>query len=92
MQSLEAQLKQFVVDNFLFGKQNGFSSEDSFLEKGIIDSTGMVELIFHLESTYEIKVEDSELVPENLDSIQRLVAFVERKKAAAEKASSHRAS
>lgn len=92
MQSLEAQLKQFVVDNFLFGKQNGFESNDSFLEKGIIDSTGMVELIFHLESTYQIKIEDSELVPENLDSVKRLVAFVERKKTSTEQGSYNSAS
>lgn len=82
MQTLEAQLKQFVVENFLFGKAAGFQSDDSFLEKGIIDSTGMVELISHLESTYQITVEDSELVPDNLDSVNRLVAFVERKQAA----------
>jgi acyl carrier protein len=87
MQTLEAQLNQFVVDNFLFGKLNGFKSDDSFLEKGIIDSTGMVELIFHLESTYQFKIEDSELVPENLDSVKRLVAFVERKKAAVKQGS-----
>jgi acyl carrier protein len=80
MQSLEAQLRRFVVDNFLFGK-NGFKNDDSFLDKGIIDSTGMVELIFHLEKTYDIKVEDSELIPDNLDSVNRLVAFVQRKQA-----------
>jgi acyl carrier protein len=84
MQSLEAKLTQFVVDNFLFGNQNGFHVEDSFLEKGIIDSTGMVELIYHLESTYGIKIEDSELVPDNLDSVTRLVAFVKRKQAGAQ--------
>jgi len=92
MQNLEAQLKQFVVENFLFGKQNGFNCDDSFLEKGIIDSTGMVELIFHLESTYQIKIEDTELVPENLDSVKRLVAFVERKKAGKEQGSYQSAS
>ena len=79
---LEAQLKQFVVENFLFGKQNGFGSDDSLLEMGIIDSTGILELVAHLESTYQFKVEDSELIRENLDSVRRLVAFVERKKAA----------
>jgi acyl carrier protein len=74
---------QFVVDNFLFGKKNGFTSDDSFLEKGIIDSTGMVELVFHLENKYNIKVEDSELVPDNLDSVDKISAFVQRKKVAA---------
>lgn len=67
----------------MFGKTNGFKSSDSFLEKGIIDSTGMVELIFHLESTYGIKIEDAELVPDNLDSVERVAAFVQRKRAAA---------
>lgn len=83
MRELELQLTQFVVENFLFGKTNGFKSSDSFLEKGIIDSTGMVELIFHLESTYGIKIEDAELVPDNLDSVERVAAFVQRKRAAA---------
>lgn len=83
MRELELQLTQFVVENFLFGKANGFRSGDSFLEQGIIDSTGMVELIFHLEKTYGIKIEDSELVPENLDSVERVAAFVARKQAAA---------
>lgn len=82
MQNIQQQLTQFVVENFLFGKQNSFSPDDSFLEKGIIDSTGMLELIVHLEKTYGIKVEDSELVPENLDSVNRLVAFVGRKNVA----------
>jgi acyl carrier protein len=82
MQPLEAQLKQFVVDNFLFGNQNGFKNDHSFLERGIIDSTGILELICHLEKTYQIKVQDSELVPDNLDSVNRLAAFVLRKQAA----------
>jgi acyl carrier protein len=92
MQPLEAQLRQFVVENFLFGKQNGFQNDHSFLETGIIDSTGMVELISHLEKTYRIKVEDSELVPDNLDSVNRLVAFVQHKQAAVTAGGSARAS
>ena len=83
MQDLKAQLTQFVVDNFLFGKANGFKSSDSFLESGIIDSTGMVELIFHLENAYAIEIKDSELIPENLDSVDRLAEFVRRKQAVA---------
>ncbi len=87
MQTIQQELTQFVVENFLFGKQDSFSPNDSFLEKGIIDSTGMLELIFHLEKAYGIKVEDSELVPDNLDSVNRLVAFVERKKAGVQEGS-----
>jgi acyl carrier protein len=81
MKDVKSQLAQFVIENFLYGKANGFSTSDSFLESGVIDSTGMVELIFHLENEYGIHIEDSELVPENLDSVDRLAAFVERKQA-----------
>ncbi len=80
MQNIEQQLRQFVVDNFLFGQPNGhLSSGDSFLDKGIIDSTGVLELVVFLEETYRIKIQDRELVPDNLDSINNLVRFLERK-------------
>lgn len=53
--------------------------DESMLEKGIIDSTGVLELVAFIESNYEIKVEDEELIPENLDSIKNIVSFLERK-------------
>ena len=56
-----------------------FTSETSFLEEGIIDSTGILELVTFLEETYEIQIEDEELVPENLDSINNVVQFLKRK-------------
>ena len=74
------QLRAFVIDNFLFGQDgDGLAPDDSFLEKGIIDSTGVLELVGFLEKTYGITVEDSDLVPANLDSLERLEAFVNRK-------------
>lgn len=82
---MEQELRKFVVDNYLFGRDLDFSNDDSFLEKGIIDSTGVLELVSHLESTYGIQVKDDDLLPENLDSISRLVRFVERKLQAAPK-------
>ena len=63
------QLKQFVIENFLFGQQTDLRDDESFLESGIIDSTGVLELIMFLEEGFGIKVQDSELVPENLDSL-----------------------
>ncbi|WP_319562180.1 acyl carrier protein [Marispirochaeta sp.] len=73
-------LKDFLVSNFLFGQNSlQFDDGDSFLEKGIIDSTGILELISYLEETYRISVEDDELVPENLDSVNAVDAFVRRK-------------
>ncbi|WP_319477611.1 acyl carrier protein [Marispirochaeta aestuarii] len=73
-------LKEFMVANFLFGQDSlKFDDDDSFLEKGIIDSTGILELISYLEETYTISVEDEELIPENLDSVNAVDAFVRRK-------------
>jgi acyl carrier protein len=72
-------LRQFITDNFLFGQTNGLSDQDSFLEKGIIDSTGVLELVSFLEREYGIKIEDHELVQQNLDSIQNLMEYVDRK-------------
>jgi len=76
---LHQQLRQFIVDTFLYGRVNGLGDETSFLDAGIIDSTGVLELISHLEQAYGVHLEDHELVPENLDSINKLAAFLERK-------------
>ena len=72
-------LRKFVEENFLFGQKAKFSDDDSFLEQGIIDSTGVLELVAFLEETYHLQVADEELLPENLDSIHNLVRFIERK-------------
>lgn len=72
-------LRAFVRDNFLFGQEIAFSDQDSFLELGLIDSTGVLELVGFLETEYQIHIDDSELVPENLDSIDSLVRFVAAK-------------
>lgn len=72
-------VRQFIVNNFLFGEASGLRDETSFLEEGIVDSTGMLELIVFLEESFHISVEDEELVPENLDSLQNIARFLERK-------------
>lgn len=80
MPPLEQQLRRFVIDNFTFGQGgDGLSNDDSFLDRGIIDSTGVLELVAFLEEKYEITIEDQELVPDNLDSISKLVTFLDRK-------------
>jgi len=69
-----------VVENLLFGQDDGkFSDDDSFLEKGIIDSTSVLELVSLLERQYQIKIEDEDLVPDNLDSINNLSRFIQTK-------------
>jgi acyl carrier protein len=80
MTTLQTQIRQFVIDNFLFGQTDKqLGNSDSFLESGIIDSTGVLELIAFLESKFAISIGDDELVPANLDSVERVSGFVERK-------------
>lgn len=74
--------KQFIIDNFYFGSmEKEIKDEDSFLSNGIIDSTGILELIKFLEEEYEISIDDSELLPENLDSLVNIANFVQKKNA-----------
>ena len=79
MSEKKAQIRDFIIENFLFGNANGLQDDTSFLEEGIIDSTGVLELVTFLEETYEIQVEDEELIPENLDSIDNVTAYLARK-------------
>lgn len=73
-------VRSFVINNFLFGNGAGLDDEASFLEEGIIDSTGVLELIAFIEETYSISIHDKELIPENLDSIKNVVGFINTKK------------
>jgi len=77
--SLAADLRSFVIGNFLLGRQEELNNDDSFLEQGIIDSTGILELVAHIEETYGIEITETELIPDNLDSINRIVAYVSMK-------------
>jgi acyl carrier protein len=77
-------VKTFVIDNFLKGDKSIALRDDSlFIEEGIIDSVGVLELVAFIEETFGFRVEDEELIPENLDSIDRLVNYVEVKLATA---------
>lgn len=83
-QELEQKIKGYILENYLFTDDpSALASEDSLLERGIIDSTGILEVIFFLEEEFGVTVADNEMVPENLDSVAALVAFVKRKQAAA---------
>ena len=83
MASIETEVRQYILDNFLFGRTEvEVSSDASFLDLGIIDSTGVLELVTFLEDKYQIKIEDEELVPANLDSLKGITRFVEAKRAA----------
>ncbi len=74
-------IRLFIFENFLFdADDSALKNDDSFLEQGIIDSTGILELVEWLEDEFGFQVEDDELLPENLDSVNLLAAFIERKK------------
>ena len=77
---VEQPIRDYILENYLFTEdQSALANEDSFLEKGILDSTGILEIIYFIEDDFGIKVEDEEMVPENLDSVNNLVAFIGRK-------------
>ena len=72
-------IRNFIIENYLFGDDEGLEDTTSFLDKGIVDSTGILELIEFISEQFSIEVEDDELVPENLDSIDNVTAFIGRK-------------
>jgi acyl carrier protein len=75
------QISNFIINNFMMGRSSyELTDDDSLLDKGIIDSTGVLELVSFIEETYGFTVEDDELVPENLDSVNRLVDYINKKR------------
>ncbi|MBV1880123.1 MAG: acyl carrier protein [Pseudomonadales bacterium] len=80
--AVKKKLREYILENYLFtDDQTALNNADSFLDLGIIDSTGIMEVIFFIEEEYGISVEDDEMIPENLDSIDNLVAFITKKTA-----------
>lgn len=77
---IEREIREFVIDNFLFGQPDElFLDTDSFLEKGLIDSMGILTLVEFVRDRYRIAIEDEELIPENWDSVQRIARFIQSK-------------
>ena len=80
----ERQISEFIDENFLFREdRSSLADHESLLDAGLIDSTGILELVAFLEATLGIAVEDAEIVPDNMDSIRAIAAYVRRKLAAA---------
>jgi acyl carrier protein len=74
---VDHRIRRFITETFFV---DDFGDEDSFLQNGVIDSAGMVEMVAFVQKTFEIEIGDSELVPDNLDSVSKLTRFVERKR------------
>jgi acyl carrier protein len=77
--SIVGQVRTYIVDNMLLGDDGELENNTSLLDAGILDSTGAMELVAFLEGTFNITVQDEEIAPENLDSIEKICAFVARK-------------
>ncbi|MFA7536800.1 MAG: acyl carrier protein [Desulfuromonadales bacterium] len=76
MADIEVRVRAFIVENFLFGDGAGLEEETSFLQSGIIDSTGVLELVGFIEEEFDLVVRDEELIPDNLDSIGRVARYL----------------
>ena len=78
---LQTQVRSFILENYLFTDDaSALGPDESLLDRGIVDSTGMLEIIMFIEDELGVTVEDEEMIPENLDSVNRIAAFVGRKK------------
>lgn len=80
--AIRAQVRQFILNNYLFTNDDSkLSDSASLMQTGTMDSTGILELIMFLEENFGIKVADDEMIPANLDSVDNVVSYVERKAA-----------
>jgi len=78
--SVKQKVRKFITESFLSSSGlDAFDDNDSFMETGIIDSTGILELLEFIEDEFDIEVEDEEIVPDNLDSLNKLTSFINRK-------------
>jgi acyl carrier protein len=78
--TIEEQIRRYVAESFLYSDDGyGYPDEASFLEEGIVDSTGVLELVMFVEEQFGVSVADEDIVPDNFDSVTRLAAYVRRK-------------
>jgi len=81
--TIEQRIRQFIVENFYVSDPAELADDTSLITSGFVDSTGMLEVISFLEADFGIRIRDQEMVPENLETIARIAAFIDRKKMAA---------
>jgi acyl carrier protein len=80
MMKTQEEIRQYILDNILFGDGEKLDADVSFQESGILDSTGFLELITCVEQKYEMEIPDNELIPENLDTLRKMSEFVDRRR------------
>lgn len=80
MSEIEGKIKKFMTENFVLSEQlDELGFDESFLENGVVDSTGILELVFFVEDQFGIQIDTSEVLPENFDSVNRLASYIRRK-------------
>jgi acyl carrier protein len=77
--TIQERVRAFVLDNYYVSDPASLADSDSLLETGVVDSTGMLEIILYIEAEFGIAVGDRDTTPQNLETISRIAAFVERK-------------
>jgi len=83
MRTVEEMIRTYIAENMLFsGDGYPYSDSASFLEEGIVDSMGIMELVMFVEENFQVTVEDEELVPDNFDSVGKLAAYIRAKSSA----------
>lgn len=76
MEDVKGRIRDFIVENFLFGDDSGLDDQVSFLENGIVDSMGILEIVNFIKESFQVVVADEELLPENLDSIDNIASYL----------------
>jgi len=80
---IEQQVRQYILENFMYtDDESELASDQSLFDSGVIDSTGVLELVGFIEDEFEVQVDDTELVPDNFDSVTRITAYIKTKLAA----------
>ncbi len=77
--TIEQKIREYIIKNLYYAEDNPITDDDSFLETGVVDSMGVMELVTYIQSEFGIEVAQSEIVVENFDSIQKVANFVRRK-------------
>ncbi|HVU02562.1 MAG TPA: acyl carrier protein [Polyangiaceae bacterium] len=80
MQGVQERIREFIVTNFYLPEASTLADGESLVDQGVIDSTGVLEVVDFLEKEFGIAIQDSEMLPENLDSVDRIAAFIARKR------------
>ncbi|MBL0125770.1 MAG: acyl carrier protein [Betaproteobacteria bacterium] len=81
MQDIKTMVRKFLLDNFVMGSNVEIADDASFMKGHILDSTGFIELIMFIEESFDLKVEDAEMLPENFDSLVNIEGYIARKRA-----------